>query len=72
MRKDFKDTALLELIAEQEQKLYENKESLKEAEENVKITQKLIHHGLREAEMLKARIEVLQDLRKELRLEEEE
>ncbi|WP_312458467.1 hypothetical protein [Proteiniclasticum sp.] len=71
MGKNSMDSVLLELIAIQKEKYYLKKERLKEAEETVRISQLLINQGLREAEMLKSRIEVLEGIRKELEFEED-
>lgn len=71
MGKSSRDSALLELIADQKEKYHLKKESLKQAEETVRITQQLINHGLREAEMLRSRIGMLEELRKELANEED-
>lgn len=71
MGKNSMDSVLLELIAIQKEKYYLKKERLKEAEETVRTSQLLINHGLREAEMLKSRIEVLEGIRKELEYEED-
>ena len=71
MGKDSRDFTLLELIEDQKEKYHLKKESLKQAEEKVRITQQLINHGLREAEMLKSRIGMLEELRKELANEED-